>query len=439
VKELRFPTELVQNNKRVEVNMRRLGSFISMCTPIQFGAPEGQTRLEAVSRPCFGYPLYAEAPLQDNKGPLITDFDQTLFFNASQSLPPWSTAFNSIQGSVVYTTGQVLDSKQADDLKEISRVVQEQSGLEINTTYQNFYSSFVHTIKQRFKSSMQPLTAGEWGNFSVLSETRKKRDERLETSEELKIFNLHNEINVYVIDQIFSVRPFNLDKPTHLTVPKLMDILEKAENWYTHKYFFTCFQQDLFSAKDKTIPVGYYLPSKLVTSLISSPKTLTLVKDAKMGKLPHWVLVIDLMFAVLCYQPLLDIFDDFLQAFPGTSRYYDPLWLSAYVYSPVRTMSSFYKDYYHDEILVKETSTSMQGKLSPVKVKLYSTFRNIFLMEYFKTIINYGSHTHFDNLDNFISFQHSQRMDYKDHATPSKGADVWIAKNYLEMLLVTLP
>ena len=158
-----------------------------------------------------------------------------------------------------------------------------------------------------------------------------------------------------------------------------------------------------------------------------------------MGKLPSWVLVIDLMFAVLCYQPLLDIFDDFLQAFPGTSPFYDPLWLSAYVYSPVRTMSSFYKDYYHDEILVKQTTSNMQGKLSPVKVKLYSTFRNIFLIEYFKAIIKFGSHADFNKFDNFESFQFSQSMDYNNNATSTKGAEVWISKNYLEMLLLTLP
>jgi hypothetical protein len=62
VKELGFPEKLIDIDHRVKVNMKNLGSFISMCSPIYFGAPEGQSPLEAVSRPCFGYPLFGVAP-----------------------------------------------------------------------------------------------------------------------------------------------------------------------------------------------------------------------------------------------------------------------------------------------------------------------------------------------------------------------------------------
>ena len=186
---------------------------------------------------------------------------------------------------MVYTTGQVLDSKQADALKEISRVVQEQSGLKINATYQNLYSSVVQKITQMFYESMQPLTASEWGNFSVASETKKKREGRVKSSEERKIFHLHKESNDYLIHQIFSVR---VEKPM-LTVDKFLEIANKKENWYTHKYLFSSFQQEIFNyAKEKTIPVGYYLSSKLVTSLISAPKLLTSIKETRWEKLHLW-------------------------------------------------------------------------------------------------------------------------------------------------------
>ena len=127
-----------------------------------------------------------------------------------------------------------------------------------------------------------------------------------------------------MIHQIFSVRPFNIDKPTQLTVDKFLEIANRKDNWYTHQYFFSCYQQELSNyGKEKTIPVGYYLPLKLVNHLITAPKLLTSIKETKMGKTPLLAMVIDMIFAVLCYQPLLDTFIDFLEAFEGTSHFYD--------------------------------------------------------------------------------------------------------------------
>jgi hypothetical protein len=60
--------------------------------------------------------------------------------------------------------------------------------------------------------------------------------------------------------------------------------------------------------------------------------------------------------------PLLDMFNDYLQAFEGTSRFYDPLWLSLYVFLPINTIATFYKHYYTRELLDFEVNKNLQGK-----------------------------------------------------------------------------
>jgi hypothetical protein len=167
VKELRFPEKLIDIDHRVEVNMRNLGSFISMCSPIYFGAPEGQSPLEAVSRPCFGYPLFGVAPLCDKKSIYVKDFIQQDFFDLSMSLPPHSTAFRNVQGSVLYTIDGEFDLKKVEGLKKVSQIIQEQGVLEINTTYQNFYKIVVDEVSKQFDDDQRPLTGIELANHDL--------------------------------------------------------------------------------------------------------------------------------------------------------------------------------------------------------------------------------------------------------------------------------
>ena len=77
----------------------------------------------------------------------------------------------------------------------------------------------------------------------------------------------------------------------------------------------------------------------------------------------------------------------------------------------------------------------MQGKLAPVKAKLETTFRTIFLMEYFKTITKFATKNIHKDLSIFEHFSHAQRSDWEDWtgSTPRKHAE------FLEMVLFTLP
>ena len=98
VKRIGFPAELINPTKLLEVNMWRLGNFISFSTTVHFGAPEGQTRMEATSRPCFGYPLFGTAPLHDTFLPCVSGFNCAALLDACQSLPTFSTTFSRVQG-----------------------------------------------------------------------------------------------------------------------------------------------------------------------------------------------------------------------------------------------------------------------------------------------------------------------------------------------------
>jgi hypothetical protein len=444
VKELGFPAGLVNRDQRVEVNLRRLASFISMSSPICFGAPEGQTRMEAASRPCFGFRLYGSAPLRDKKGPLTTDFNEDIFFRANQSLPPGSTAFTNVQGSVLFTSAEkILDSYEAQQLQKISEIVQQQSNLEVNTTFQHFYRDVIQQVVQNFTNDSQPLTEKEWANYNVKSIPKKDRKEKHLRPEERKKTNLNQEINRILVHRVFSTPPFNdklpqnpTDKTKVLTEDKFLELSVMSKNWFTQKPFYTCFLPKMAIHSPKGPSVGYFLPKKLNSELCIDPSLSPLFKQCAWST-PN--MVFEMLFSVLSYEPLLQCFNEFLQTFKATSRFYDPLWLSAYVFYPVSCMSHFYKDYYFSTILQNEISSNMQGKIAPVKAKLLCTFRIIFLQEYFKVITEHANRKKFTTLPAFEHFQHAQRSEWDSWTGSTPRKFVWIASEFLEMVLFTLP
>jgi hypothetical protein len=444
VKELGFPAQLVDRKQRVEVNMRRLASFISMSSPVCFGAPEGQTRMEAASRPCFGFPLYSWAPLRDKLGPLTTDFDQTVFFKNSQSLPPGSTAFTKVQGSVLFSSADNnLDIQVAELLQKISGIVQAQSTLEVNTTFQHFYRDVIEQVTSKFDDTTQPLTPQEWANYDVKSEPLKKRTQRPLRVEEQKLANLNNQINRILIHRVFTTPPFNsklpqnpADKDKVLTEATFLQLSLAAKNWFTQKPFYTCFNPKTNINFGSSTSNSYYLPKKLNNDLSTNPSLSPLFNQCAWSS-PN--MVFEMMFSVLSYQPLLATFQKYIQHFKATSRFYDPLWLSAYVFYPVSCLSHFYKEYYFTHILVHDITKNMQGKLAPLKAKLLSTFRNIFLEEYFNTIRKYANANLHSKLPTFQHFRHAQRCEYENWTGSTSEKHVWVASEFFEMVLLTLP
>ena len=53
----------ITSDNKFHKNMQLLQQFIMMCNVVQLSFPEGQHRIEAASRPCYGYGLISEAPL----------------------------------------------------------------------------------------------------------------------------------------------------------------------------------------------------------------------------------------------------------------------------------------------------------------------------------------------------------------------------------------
>jgi hypothetical protein len=142
--------------------------------------------------------------------------------------------------------------------------------------------------------------------------------------------------------KVFTTRPFNLDLPSHpdkssakITKETFKQVLETKTNWFVKKHFETIFKQDLPFDKKKQIKEDYFLPTEINKDLCSSVKLDPTIRSYKWGKSPSPTLLFEMMFAVFGYQPLLDTFNVYLQAFEGTSRFYNPLWLSLYVFLPV--------------------------------------------------------------------------------------------------------
>jgi hypothetical protein len=446
VKELGFPEQLIDIDHRVEVNMRNLGSFISMCSPIYFGAPEGQSRLEAVSRPCFGYPLFGVAPLRDEKSKYVRDFIQQDFFDLSMSLPPHSTAFGNVQGSVLYTIDGDFNFKSVEGLKKVSQIIQEQGVLEINTTYQNFYKIVVDEVSKQFDDDQRPLTGIELANHDLMVKPMKKDGNTLESPNGKRMTNLNKCLNAVLVEKIFTTRPFNLDLPTDpekstakITKEIFKEVLENKPNWFVKKHFETIMKQDLPFDKNRDIKEDYFLPTRINKDLCSTVKLDPTIKTYKWGKSPSPTLLFEMMFAVFGYQPLLDTFSLYLQAFEGTSRFYHPLWLSLYVFLPVNNIANFYRNHYLSKVFEQVFTKETQGKAAPGKSKLFYIVRNVLLQEYFTAIIGFANKNKFSHIQSFKDFKFKQEADFTTWSGSTSEKRVWIAEEYLEMILLTLP
>jgi hypothetical protein len=55
----------VSSKNTFSKNLHLVQRFFSMCDIIKLSFPEGQHRMEATSRPCYGYGLLQAAPLED--------------------------------------------------------------------------------------------------------------------------------------------------------------------------------------------------------------------------------------------------------------------------------------------------------------------------------------------------------------------------------------
>jgi hypothetical protein len=131
------------------------------------------------------------------------------------------------------------------------------------------------------------------------------------------------------------------------------------------KSFETIFKQDLPFDKQNRIKEDDFLPTEINRDLCSNAKLDPLIRMYKWGKSPSPTLLFEMMFAVFDYQPLLDTFNVYLLAFEGTSHFYDPLWLSLYVFLPVNKIANFYRNYYLSDIFEQDFTTKAQGKTAP--------------------------------------------------------------------------
>jgi hypothetical protein len=133
-------------------------------------------------------------------------------------------------------------------------------------------------------------------------------------------------------------------------------------------------------------------------------------------------------FAVFGYQPLLDTFNIYLQAFEGTSRFYDPLWMSLYVFLPVNTITNFYRNYYLSDVFKQKFSPNMQGKAAPGKFKLFSIVQNVLLQELFSAIIRFANRNKFNHIESFIEFTFAQNLNFKNWASSIEEKKIGLHK-----------
>ena len=147
--------------------------------------------------------LYGIAPLRDNKGEFVTDFKEAEFFAENVSLPFFSTAYKSVQGSVVYISTRVpppFENSQLQELVDLSKLVQDSSSIEINTTYQTFYQLLVDRVSATFTSQMKPIDDAALAQFNVTYETAKQREERAFFIHEKRITSLYKTCLLYTSD-----------------------------------------------------------------------------------------------------------------------------------------------------------------------------------------------------------------------------------------------
>jgi hypothetical protein len=182
----------------------------------------------------------------------VKDFIQQAFFDLSMSLPPHSTAFGNVQGSVLYTIDGDFDFKKVEGLKKVSQIIQEQGVLEINTTYQNFYKIVVDEVSKQFDDDQRPLTGIELANHDLMQKPVMKDGEKLEIPSGTRMTKLNKCLNAVLVEKVFTTHPFNLDLPTDpdksstkITKETFKQVLETKTNWFVKKHFKTIFKQDL--------------------------------------------------------------------------------------------------------------------------------------------------------------------------------------------------
>jgi hypothetical protein len=269
----------------------------------------------------------------------------------------------------------------------------------------------------------------------------KKKSKR---TEETIILNLNKRLNTILVHKIFSSRPFNLDLPkindvTQTETEFLTSISEDdKKNWFTFKPFYHCWQNKMQLDTEGGVQKGYFLLSNLTYKCYYHASNDKLMKH--WSKSPAPTLLIDMMFTVLGNANLFDTFNKYIQAFEGTTHYYDPLWLAVYVFYPITSISSFYKDYYFSKVFEHDITQQMQGKCAPAKNKLMITIKTLLLQEYFNTLILFGGKNIFNDLESYKFFSKAQD---KDITTSTGGFGLlkkkYVAYDFLEMVLLTLP
>ena len=136
----------IQETKSFECNMRMLQQFFSICSVVSLSFPEGQHRIEAISRPGYGYGLLQNAPLIPVSPNLPEDelYKEKIAMLYTESplhakchvyflLPKESTNPGSIDTTKLGT---------------VSAKIQELSRLQISTTYIGFFKTCFQNIQE---------------------------------------------------------------------------------------------------------------------------------------------------------------------------------------------------------------------------------------------------------------------------------------------------
>ena len=80
----------------------------------------------------------------------------------------------------------------------------------------------------------------------------------------------------------------------------------------------------------------------------------------------------------------------------------------------------------------------MREKVAPVKTKIMVTVKNILLQEYFKTLVLFGNKEKFNHLPTYKAFQDEQTSDLENANFKDLNKETYIAKDFLEMLILTI-
>ena len=131
LKRLRLPRELCNDLLRFEVNLHELQRFTQMCLSMRLSCPEGQHRIEVVSRVCYGYECLGKAPLRDETDETLEGENIEYLRGLNQLVSTSSTVYIPVPCSVLYTWSQKLDAKLLQMLQSISAKAQLDSKTEV--------------------------------------------------------------------------------------------------------------------------------------------------------------------------------------------------------------------------------------------------------------------------------------------------------------------